>query len=154
MKDQHSACVVRLEADAETSNKFASIAALQWIAATIIPDLVPQNLQLGKAKNAQGRMFRFSVIEFVEGDLLDDIWQQLSADEQRSIVTTLVEALEKLHSVRLNDKDIKETLAKALCEDDDEGLKSFEKADIFGGPHGLSEQWVRLIGLYHCKTKA
>jgi hypothetical protein len=75
------------------------IAAMQQIAATIISELVLQTLQVGKAKNAQGRMFHFLVIELVEEDLLEDVWQQMSAEEQSFIIAKLVKALEKLYSV-------------------------------------------------------
>jgi hypothetical protein len=71
-------------------------------------------------------MFYFLVIELVEGDLLEDVWQQMSAKEQSSVVAELVEALEKLHSVWLGDKRVKEILGKTL-------LKSFAQPGVFGG---------------------
>ncbi|TAQ84021.1 hypothetical protein B7494_g7651 [Chlorociboria aeruginascens] len=133
--NRHSACVVRLETKNENLNTFSTIAAMQQIAATVIPELVPQALQVGKAKNTQGRMFYFSVMELVEGDLLEDVWQQMSAEEQSSVVAELVGALEKLHSVRPSDKGVKEILGKTLREEGDEVLKSFEQPGAFGGPH-------------------
>ncbi|KAH8161949.1 hypothetical protein CIB48_g6284 [Xylaria polymorpha] len=135
LEHRHSACVVRLEAENKNLKTFTTIAAMQQIAATIIPELVPQTLQVGKAKNAQGRMFHFSVIELVDGDLLEDVWQRMSAEEQSSVVAELVEALEKLHSVRLSDKWVKEILGKTLREEGDEILESFEQPGAFGGPH-------------------
>lgn len=59
-----------------------------------------RTLQIVKAKNAQGRMFYFSVIELVEGNLLDDVWHRMSAGKQSSVVAEVVEALEQIHSVR------------------------------------------------------
>lgn len=132
---EYSACVVRLEAEDENLKTFTTIAAMQQVAATIIPELVPQTLKVGKAKNAQGRVFHFSVIELVEGEPLEDVWQRISAEEQSSVVAELAEALEKLHSVRLNDKVVKEILGKTLGEEGDEVLKSFEQPGAFGGPH-------------------
>ena len=132
---RHSTCVVRLEAENKNLQTFTTIASMQQIAATIIPDLVPQTLQVGKAKNAQGRMFHFSVIELVDGDLLEDVWQQMSAEEQSSVVAELVKALEKLHSVRLSDKWVKEILGKMLREESDGIMKGFEQPSAFGGPH-------------------
>lgn len=134
LEDRHSARVVRLEAEDESSKKFATIPAIQQIAATIIPDLVPQTFQVGKAKNAPGRMFHFSVVEFVEGDLLEDVWQQMSAEEQSSVVAELVEALDKLHSVRLSDKGVKEILSETLRDEGDDVLKNFAQPGVFGGP--------------------
>lgn len=89
LEDRHSACVVRLDAENENLKTFTTIAPMQQIAATIIPEPVPQTLQVGEAKNAQGRMFHFSVIELVERDLLEDVWQQMSAEEQSSVVAGL-----------------------------------------------------------------
>lgn len=132
---RHSTCVVRLEAENKNLQTFTTIASMQQIAATIIPDLVPQTLQVGKAKNAQRRMFHFSVIELVDGDLLEDVWQQMSAAEQSSVVAELVKALEKLHSVRLSDKWVKEILDKMLREESDGIMKGFEQPGAFGGPH-------------------
>lgn len=86
------------------NRNFTMIAAMQQIAATIIPDLIPKAFQIGKAANAQGRMFYYSVVEVVEGVLLEEVWQLMSADEQRNVVTELVEALQKLHTVRQSDK--------------------------------------------------
>lgn len=145
LEDHHSACVVRLEAEDENFETFTTIAALQQIAAIIIPGLVPQTLQVGKAKNAQGRMFSFSLVELVEGDILEDVWEQMSAEEQRSVVDELVEALEKLHSVGLSDKWVKEILGKTLREVD-EVPRSFEQPGIFGGPHtGFSNNGHALL---------
>jgi hypothetical protein len=59
----------------------------------------------------------------------------MSAEEQNSVVAELVEALEKVHSVRPSDKGFKEILGKMLREDGDEILKSFEQPRVFGGPH-------------------
>ena len=116
LEDRHSACVVRLEAENENLKTFTTIAAMQQIAATIIPELVPQILQVGKAKNAQGRMFHFSVIKLVEGDLLEDVWQQMRVEEQSSVVAELVEALEKLHSVRLMTRGSRKSWARRFVK--------------------------------------
>lgn len=135
LEDRHATCVVRLEAENEKLKTFRTVAAIQQIAATIIPEYVPRTLQVGKAKNAQGRMFYFSVNELVEGDLLEDVWQQMSAQDQSSVVTELVEALGKLHSVRLSDKWVSEILGKTVHEEGSEVLRSFEQPIAFGGPH-------------------
>lgn len=134
-KSNHPTCVVRIESQDDETKNFTMTAAMQQIAATIIPDLVPKTLQVGKAANAQGRIFHFSVVELVEGDLLEDVWQLLSADEQGSVVTELVEALQKLHSVRLSNKMAQETLRKMLCEDGEKLQPLLETPGVFGGPH-------------------
>jgi hypothetical protein len=69
LEHRQPACVVRVEAEDENLETFTTIAAMQQIAATVIPELVPRTVQVGKAKNGQGRMFHFSVVELVEGEL-------------------------------------------------------------------------------------
>jgi len=70
----------------------------------------------------------------VDGDLLEDVWQQMSAEEQSSVVAELVEALEKLPSVRRSDEGVNEILRKTLCEEGDEVLNSFEQPVFSGAP--------------------
>ncbi|KFY73995.1 hypothetical protein V499_05943 [Pseudogymnoascus sp. VKM F-103] len=134
-QNDYTTCVVRLESEDEKPKNFAMIAAMQRIAATIIPDLIPKTYQIGKAANAQGRMFHFSVVELLEGDLLEDVWQLMSAGEQNSVVADLVEALEKLHSVRLCDNMAQDVLRKMLREDGEELRPFLETPGVFGGPH-------------------
>ena len=130
---RRSACVVRLESENENTGTFTTIATLQQLAATVIPGLVPQNLQVGKAKNLQERMFDFSVIEFVDGELLEDVWHQLDAENQSSIAAEIAEALKRLHSVRPRDEKIKEILG--TLRDGDKILERVEQPGVFGGPH-------------------
>ncbi|KFZ19076.1 hypothetical protein V502_03861 [Pseudogymnoascus sp. VKM F-4520 (FW-2644)] len=59
----------------------------------------------------------------------------MSADEQSNVVAELVEALQKLHSVRLSDKMVQETLRKMLREDGEEIQPLLETPGLFGGPH-------------------
>lgn len=74
------------------------------------------------------------MVEFVEGDVLEDVWQQMSAGEQNAVVTELVEALKKFHSVRLSDKGVQELVEKTLRENGDEVPESLEQPGVFGGP--------------------
>jgi hypothetical protein len=71
----------------------------------------------------------------VEGDVLEDVWDQLNEDEQVSVITELVAALARLHSVRLSDKQTTELLDQILREDDDGNMSSFQTPVVFGGPH-------------------
>lgn len=132
----HPACVVRLEAvyEGESSETFATVAAFQQIASTVIPELVPKTFKIGKAQNSENRVFQFSVIDFVKGELLEDVWSKMNPEEQKSVVTELVEALKKLHSVQLSDTWAQDVLSEALREAGDEFLKSFKQAGALGGP--------------------
>ncbi|KAI5925069.1 hypothetical protein F4810DRAFT_87268 [Camillea tinctor] len=124
-------CVVRLEDEDE--KKFTMIAAMHQLAAAIIPKLVPKLLQVGKARNDKGRTFNFMVVDLVEGDTLENVWQDLDHEQQSSITNELVDAIQKLHSVRLSD-DIKEILYKAFDGDTDM-VKCLNQTSVFGGPH-------------------
>jgi len=58
----------------------------------------------------------------------------------------LVEALEKLHTVRLSDKGVKEILGKMLREEGDEVLKNIEQPGVFGGAYtGFMNDGVSLL---------
>jgi hypothetical protein len=59
---------VRVEAEGQQSDTFITVAAMQEISRSIIPELVPETYKIGKATNAEGRKFQFSVIGLVEGD--------------------------------------------------------------------------------------
>ena len=81
----NSAYIVRLESENENTAAFATIAAMQQVAARVLPKLVPRTYQVGKARNEQGRMFDFSVIALVDGHALEDVWHLLTAENQNSI---------------------------------------------------------------------
>ncbi|PKS11103.1 hypothetical protein jhhlp_002864 [Lomentospora prolificans] len=125
-------CIVRLEVEDDEPTKFAMTAALQGLAATILPGLVPKVLQVGKAKNEGGRLLNFSVTEFIDEKTLDDVWYELNADGRSSLISELAEAVEKLHSVRLSDQKVQEFLGNAL-KDEPGLLKELSGPGTFGG---------------------
>ncbi|KAI0395472.1 hypothetical protein F5Y17DRAFT_456872 [Xylariaceae sp. FL0594] len=106
------------------------IADMEEIAATCIPGLVPETLQVGIAANDQGREFEFCVMELVEGSTLEEAWDHMSSENRRSVVTAVVDALSKLQSVRLYDAKVQTILRRELGEESAEVLK---KA-VLGGP--------------------
>lgn len=123
-------CVVRLEANGgRRPPQLATVAAMQHIAAVCIPDLVPKVLQVGIAANAQGRGFQFCVMQLAQGVPLDEVWDEMSGEDQRSIAAAVAEALGKLHSVRLSDDAVQAVLGRALGE----GAGILDKA-VIGGP--------------------
>lgn len=131
LKDAPPSCVVRLETtDGGECATFATVAAMQEIAANKLPDLVPSILQVGIATNAQNKELQFCVVEFVEGHAVDEVWNEMSRDNQGSVITSLAEALEKLQSIRLSDDAVRRILSPALGE---EGEKILMTA-VFGGP--------------------
>lgn len=103
---------------------------MQEIAATCIPLLVPETLQVGSAANDQGREFQFCIMEFIEGVTLEDVWGQMTSEDRESVIAAIAEALSKLYSVRLSDTKVQTILGRALGEGSEEILK---KATV-GGP--------------------
>ncbi|KXH54994.1 hypothetical protein CNYM01_03394 [Colletotrichum nymphaeae SA-01] len=97
--------IVRLEVAAgdEEATKFATVSAMQQIASIAIPELIPETFQIGVTNNAQGKRVLFSVTKFVKGKTLEKAWEQMSDENRLSIVTDLVEALRKLHSIGIRD---------------------------------------------------
>lgn len=132
----YPACVVRIERENEAgSPTFATIAALQQVAATVVPNLVPKTFLTGKATNSEGRAFEFSVMELVEGELLEDVWDRMSLGEQQSVVDDLVAAVAKLHSVRMSDKFVQEAMSNLFSDIKDVRSQIFAKPGAYGGPH-------------------
>ncbi|KAI1499354.1 hypothetical protein F5X99DRAFT_286508 [Biscogniauxia marginata] len=131
LKNGRHSCVVRLEAqDGKSTTHFTVVAAMQEIAATCIPGLVPETLRVGSAANERGRQFQSCIMEFVEGITLEEAWDQMTGEDRTSVTTAVVEALSKLHSVRLSDAKAQTILRQALGEGSEEVLKSA----TIGGP--------------------
>jgi hypothetical protein len=131
----HSPCVVRIEAESENLTTFATTIAMQQIARIVIPDLVTETLQIGKATNEQGRVFSFSVTELLDGPTLGDVWHDLDEIERNLIIGDLTDALIRLNTLQLNDKPVKAILLKSLQGGEEEVLKRLARGDIFGGLH-------------------
>jgi predicted Ser/Thr protein kinase len=134
LKNGRHSCVVRLEVQDASPPQFAVVAALQEIAATCIPHLVPETLQVGSAANEQGREFQFCVMEFVEGVTLEEVWDQMTGEKRASVVTAIAEAVLKLYCLRLSDAKVQTILRRALGEGSEETL---EKTVLGGASTGL-----------------
>jgi hypothetical protein len=145
------ACVVRLEARNDKSAHFHLVAAMQEIAASCIPCLVPQTLQVGSAVNDQGREFQFSVVEFVEGITLEEAWDQMPDEDRASVATAVVEALLKLQSVRLADPKVQTILCRALGEENEDVLK---KATMGGPSTGFLSDGPALLASVEQRLKS
>lgn len=144
------AVVVRLEALNEKPADFATVAAMQEVAATCIPDLVPKTLQVGIAANGQGREFQFSVVEYVEGVTLEGAWEQMSDENRKDVTIAVVEALRKLHSVRLSDGAVQAILGRELGE---EGNELLQKTALGGPGTGLLSDGPALLTAYAERVK-
>lgn len=118
--------VVRLEIIEKESQSLSTIAAMQQIAATVIPDLVPKVHEVGTIVDSRGRTLQFSITEFVDGETLQDVWWRLSTSAQDAIAEELGEAIKKLHTVRpiALPHGVEEELARKL-----------KQPGVFGGPH-------------------
>lgn len=102
---------------------------MQKIAATCIPNLVPETFEVGTATNDQGRIFQFCVLEFVEGGTLEEAWDDMTGEDRNSVTTANVEAVSKLQSVRLSDAKV-QTILRQLGDGSEVAL---DKATM-GGP--------------------
>ncbi|KAI1750448.1 hypothetical protein F4782DRAFT_509745 [Xylaria castorea] len=133
IKDSYPPCVVRLEARNDNSLNPATFAAMQQIARAILPDLVPRTIQTGIAANSEGETFNFSVTEFVEGDILEEVREKLNPDEQNSIAAAIAEAVRKLYCSQLQIGEVKEIKAKDSPSSTDFNMT--RSVCLFGGPH-------------------
>ncbi|KAK2770566.1 hypothetical protein CKAH01_14689 [Colletotrichum kahawae] len=137
--------IVRLETvdGDEEATQFAIVSAMQHIASLAIDSIVPKTFQTGVVNSAQGKRLQFSVMEFIQGDTLEESWEQMSSENQRSVVTALVQALGKLHSIRISDARVQTLLRQVL---DDSNRDSFQEA-IMGGPStGFLKDGPALLG--------
>ncbi|PMD32229.1 hypothetical protein L207DRAFT_610250 [Hyaloscypha variabilis F] len=95
--DERPSCIARLEAEDTTSDTFVTVAALQEVTRTVIPDLVPPTYQLGRAQNEEGRKFQYSVIGLMEGDTLEEVWEKMGDGDRVSVVAEVTSAVAKVH---------------------------------------------------------
>jgi hypothetical protein len=103
------------------------------IARTVIPELVPRTYNIGKAEDAKRRKFQFSVTGLVEGDTLEDVWENMKNEERISVVAELSSAIYKLHSVRISNFHAQEIL-QTMLNRRDQILKKLQQPGVFGGP--------------------
>lgn len=118
------------------STSFAAVAAMQEIAPTCLPALVPTTHRVCVAANAEGRRFHFSVMDFVEGRTLEEAWDGMDDENRVSVVGAIVDALTKLHSMRLSDRTVQDILGRALGGGDSKDGNSCERGS------GWALHWV------------
>ncbi len=150
LKNGRHLCVVRLEALNGRPPTFHLVAATQEIAATFLPCLVPETLQVGTAANDCGREFEYSVLDFVEGVTLEKAWDHMHAEGQRSVTAAVVEAVSKLQLVRLHDVKVQAILRRALGQDSEEKL---DKAVMGGLVTGFLSDGRSLLSAIEQKWK-
>lgn len=128
-----NAVIVRLETEPEEANtNFVVVAELQKLAAVACPQYVPLPRQVGRASNNDGTSLLFSVVDFVEGVTLQDVWPQLSAENQGKVVEEIVGVVKSLQSVRLTSEiltNISTTVMKYM------GADLHLDTNLLGGPH-------------------
>ncbi|MCJ1237478.1 hypothetical protein MMC14_005464 [Varicellaria rhodocarpa] len=131
---QSSDRIVRLETP---NDRFQVIAALERLAALTIPGLVPNGYQVGTIIDTKGRSFDFSVTQFIRGSTLHDVWHELDETQQDSIMQSVVVAVQKLQTLRLEDGKVQTILKDTPYFDGSDafttnGLEHFKP---LGGPH-------------------
>jgi thiamine kinase-like enzyme len=64
----------------------------------------------------------------IEGVTLDDVWEQIGPENRHSVLSEIVEALEKLHCIWPSDRKVKDALHNTSGDRENE-------VAVFGGPH-------------------
>ena len=126
--------IVRLETP---NDRFQVIAALERLAALAIPGLVPKGYQVGTVIDTKGRYFDFSVTQFIRGSTLHDVWHELEETQQDLIMQSVVEAVQKLQTLRLEDEKV-QTILKDTPYFDGSNASTANGLELFkplGGPH-------------------
>ncbi|UZP36830.1 hypothetical protein NXS19_004646 [Fusarium pseudograminearum] len=92
--------LVRLES---SSDHFATVAAIQKLASSQLPDLVPQVLDVGTTFTAQGQRIEYSVTEFVSDAVtLEQEWDKLDGPAQKDLMNSIIAAISKLQTLTLD----------------------------------------------------
>lgn len=112
-------CVARIEAEDREDilpDSFTTVSALQEIARSVIPKLVPATFDVGKVCDSKGRKFQFSVVGLVEGETLEDTWEKIREGDKNSIIDEIVSAVSTLHFIKINDSLVKETFLRCFLK--------------------------------------
>ncbi|KAJ4122973.1 hypothetical protein NW768_009964 [Fusarium equiseti] len=123
--DTPSHVLVRLES---SDSRFATVAALQKLANSQLPDIVPRVLDVGTTLTAQGHRLEYSVTEFVSDAVtLEQEWDKLDGPAQKVLMSSIIATISKLQSVTLDSEHAKKIL---------EGTPYFHDAKValIGGP--------------------
>ncbi|QPC69305.1 hypothetical protein HYE68_000057 [Fusarium pseudograminearum] len=100
--------LVRLES---SSDHFATVAALQKLASSQLPDLVPQVLDVGTTFTAQGQRIEYSVTEFVSDAVtLEQEWDKLDGPAQKDLMNSIIAAISKLQTLALDSDHVHKIL--------------------------------------------
>jgi hypothetical protein len=89
--------IIRLET---SGSHLPAIAELQRLAHGQIPHLVPATLAVGSATSATGRQVDYSITTFLTSTaVLEEVWEELDHENQRSLMKAIVAALGELQKV-------------------------------------------------------
>ncbi|KAK3290783.1 uncharacterized protein B0H64DRAFT_368251 [Chaetomium fimeti] len=95
--------LIRLET---SGSHLSAVAKLQHLAHLQIPHLVPATLAVGSATDATGREVDYSITPFLVGTtVLEEVWPGLDPHNQRSLVESIVVAMEQLQKAPLGSPD-------------------------------------------------
>lgn len=101
--------VVRIDTESDSVMKdFILTTTMQRIASAVAPAFVPDTVQVGKATNDDGRVFSLSVVEYVEGETLEDTWEALHPANQKAIIAEIIGLLRQFQSLKPTDKRVLE----------------------------------------------
>ncbi|KAM0492208.1 hypothetical protein ACHAP8_010071 [Fusarium lateritium] len=100
--------LVRLES---SNDHVTTVAALQKLAHSQLPHLVPQLLDVGITYTAEGQQLVYSVTEFVSDAVtLEEEWDKLDDQKQKDLMSSIIAAVSKLQSLTLDSKQVREIL--------------------------------------------
>ncbi|KAK4205221.1 hypothetical protein QBC40DRAFT_323132 [Triangularia verruculosa] len=124
-------CMVRLEVynEQQPSTPYL-VAAMQEIAESCIPDLVPEIYQVGRATDEKGREVQYQVMEFVSGIPLGDAWGKMSNENKRDVVGTIIKVVSALQAMEISDCKVQKSLQIFLGQEGSEILAR----TVLGGP--------------------
>ena len=100
--------LIRVEA---SGSRLAAVAAFQRLGHHQLADVVPTTLGVGTTANSKGRELEYSVTPYFDGTTtLDDVWNDLGSDNQRALMKSVVQAVEKLQKLDPQCDDVRRVI--------------------------------------------
>ena len=136
--------LIRVEA---AGSRLAAVAAFQRLGHHQLADVVPATLGVGTTTNLNGRELEYSVMPYFDGTTtLEDVWNNLESDNQRALIDSIGQAVEKLQKLDPRCDDVRRITSQLGTRD-----SVLPTDTLIGGPEvgyysGIKQLLLELAG--------
>jgi hypothetical protein len=132
-----------------SGTSLAAVAAFQQLGRLQLGHLVPPTLQVGTATNSKGEALEYSVVPYLNGvTSLDVVWNDLTQDNQKTLMNSVVHEIEKLQTFDPQCDDVQRNLSQlgnTASQDTGTSTETPVGGPEFGYCSGLKELLVGLV---------